>query len=279
MKDRIVLITGATGGIGRVTALELARQGAHVVIVGRDATRTPETAQALARESGNAKVEHLLADLSSMDAVRSLAASLHERYPRIDVLLHNAGAIHDKRSVTVDGYERTFATNHLAPFLLTALVRPLLEKSESARVVTVASEAGRYGSFHFDDVMCERSYGAYRAYNQSKLANIAFALELAERLRGTRITSNALHPGVVATGFGHNTEGWLKWLVKLGAPFILSAERGARTSVYLASSPEVEGVTGSYFIRSRPRRPPSAAEDPKNRKRLWELSERLTKLG
>lgn len=275
MRDRIVLVTGATGGIGRITAEDLARQGAEVVIVGRDEKRTGATAEALRQATSNPRVSFVLADLSSMAAVRSLAEVFASRHGRLDVLLHNAGAIYQSRELTAEGYERTFATNHLAPFLLTRLLRPLLEASPSARVVTVASEAARFGRFHFDDLMCERKYSAYRAYNQSKLANIAFSIELAERLRGTRITSNSLHPGVVASGFGHNREGWVKRMVQLASPFMISPEKGAQTSIYLASSPEVEGVTGGYFVRSRKRTPPAAAAHEANRKRLWAESERL----
>ena len=219
-----------------------------------------------------------MADLASLAQVRRLAADLASKLERIDVLVNNAGAIHTTRKVTVDGLEMTFAVNHLAPFLLTNLLLPRLAASAPARVVTVASDAHRVGPLDFGDLQAERGYAAMMVYGRSKLCNILFAAELARRLAGTGVTSNSLHPGVVATGFGRNDAGWLSAGVKLLAPLFISPGKGARTSLHLATSPEVEGLTGRYFKDSRPARPSRAALDEVAAKRLWEASLRLTGL-
>jgi NAD(P)-dependent dehydrogenase (short-subunit alcohol dehydrogenase family) len=276
MQGKICLVTGATLGIGKETALGLARKGAHVVIVGRDEARTRETAAWVAKESGNAQVDFLVADLSSQAEVRRLAAAFDSRYPRLDVLVNNAGAIFMKRELTVDGFERTWALNHLAEFLLTRLLLDKLAASAPARIVNVSSDAHTAGAITFDNLQGERKYGGMRAYAQSKLANILFTFALARRLTGKGVTANCLHPGVVATGFGHNTPGLVNTVLNLARPFLLTAEKGAATSIYLASSPEVADVSGKYFVKCKPAAPSKQSADVALQERLWELSEQQT---
>lgn len=277
MKDRLVLITGSTAGIGKRAALELAKQGAHVIIQGRDAAKAERVANQLKQESGNPKVDFLVADLSSMQAVRGLAAEVKQRYGKLDVLLNNAGAVNPKREVTADGYERTFATNHLAYFLLTNLLLPELEKGTRPRIVSVSSDAHRSGKMNFDDLMAERGYTAFMQYGRSKLANILFTRELSRRVKDRGITANCLHPGFVASDFLSKGGLW-KVIKPVAYLFAISEEQGARCSVYLASSPDVEGVTGKYFYKCREHRPRSYAEDDEAARKLWEVSEQLTGL-
>jgi retinol dehydrogenase-12 len=276
MQGKICLVTGATLGIGKETALGLARKGAHVVIVGRDEARTRETAAWIARESGNAQVDFLIADLSSQAEVRRLAQEFKDKYPRLDVLLNNAGAIFTRRELTAEGFERTWALNHLAEFLLTGLLLDRLEASAPARIVNVASTAHATGTIAFDNLQGEKKYSGIAAYGQSKLANIMFTYALARRLAGTGVTANCLHPGVVATGFGHNTPGLIKTLLGLARPFLMTAEKGAATSIYLASSPDVADVSGKYFAKCRPTASSKLSADVAVQEKLWELSEKQT---
>ncbi|WP_201756630.1 SDR family oxidoreductase [Corallococcus silvisoli] len=278
LDGKVCLITGATGGIGQETAKALARGGATLVLSGRDEARTAATVAAVREAAPDARVESLLADLSSLASVRELAQAFRARHSRLDVLINNAGLIIDRRRVTVDGYEATFATNHLSHFLLTHLLRDLLVASGPARILNVSSQGHRLARADFlDDPQTEHHrYDGIRVYGNAKLSNILFTKGLAKRLQGTRVTANALHPGVVRTGFGHNSEGLFRHLVKLAAPFMLSSEQGARTSVYLASSPEVAGVSGEYFIKCRKVKPSSAARDEALAERLWQVSEQLT---
>ncbi len=276
LDGKVCLITGATGGIGLEAAKALGRMGATVVLVGRDPGRTEAAVQAVRQAAPDAKVDWLRADLTSLKSVREAAETFRSRYPRLDVLLNNAGLILDRREVTVDGLEATMATNHYGPFLLTHLLLDLLKASAPSRIINVSSEGHRLGKLDFDDLQSERRYDGIRVYGTSKLANILFTRALAKRLEGTGVTANALHPGVVRTGFGHNTKGFFRHLVKLTSPFMISAEKGARTSIYLASSPEVAAVTGQYFIRSRRRKPSSDARSDELAERLWQVSERLT---
>lgn len=275
MTDRLVLITGSTAGIGRQAALDLARLGAHVVLVGRDAAKAERVASELKAQSGNQKIDFLLADLSSMAAVRNLAAAVKQRYGRLNVLLNNAGAVNMRREVTADGYERTFATNHLSYFLLTGLLLPELEQGAPARVVNVSSGAHNTAALDFDDLMAERRYRAFSQYGRSKLCNILFTRELARRLDGKPITVNALHPGFVASDFLSKGGVW-SLIQPLANLFALDEVAGARTSVYLASSPEVAGVSGKYFYQCREKTPSRRARDDEAAGRLWEISERLT---
>jgi NAD(P)-dependent dehydrogenase (short-subunit alcohol dehydrogenase family) len=276
MEDKVCLITGATSGIGRVAALELARQGACVVIVGRDQARCEAVVREITAQTGNERVEALLADLSSQQQIRGLADQFRGRYDRLDVLVNNAGAIWLQRLLTVDGLEMTFAVNHLAYFLLTMLLLDALKKGTAARIVNVASEAHRRGSIEFDDPMLEHGYGGWRAYCQSKLANLLFTYELDRRLEGKGITVNALHPGWVATGFA-SRNGWRGWVMQQAARFFaLSPARGAQTINYLATSPDVSGTGGRYFIRCKAVPSSPASNDPAAARRLWQLSQQLT---
>ncbi len=276
MQGKIFLVTGATLGIGKETALGVARKGGRVVIVGRDEARTNETAAWIVRESGNPQVDHLVADLSSQAEVRRLAAAFDSRYPRLDVIINNAGAIFMKRELTVDGLERTWALNHLAEFLLTRLLLGKLQASAPARIVNVSSDAHTAGAIAFDNLQGEKKYRGMRAYAQSKLANVLFTFALARRLTGKRVTANCLHPGVVATGFGHNTPGLVNAILNLARPFLLTAEQGAATSIYLASAPEVAEVSGEYFVKCKPATPSKQSTDVALQDKLWELSERQT---
>lgn len=278
MKGKTCLITGATSGIGRATALALARQGARLLVVARDGARGEKTVAELKAVTGNHEVELVLADLSSQQSIRALAAELNRRGDRVDVLLNNAGCYSSERKTTDEGLELTFATNHLGPFLLTNLLLERLRASAPARVVNVASVAHRFGRIDVDDLQHARRYRAMEAYCASKLGNVLFTLELARRLEGTGVTANCLHPGVVATRFGQTDEGVFSFLVQLAAPFMIGPERGARTSVYLASSPEVEGVTGKYFVRCRPAKPSALSQDAGLARELWRVSAQLTGL-
>ena len=275
MHGRTALITGGTGGIGRATAMGLGRLGANVAITGRDAVRAEETAQEI-REATGATVFVFLADLSSQAEVRRLAAEALDRLPTIDVLVNNVGGYWDTRQLTVDGIERTLAVNHLAPFLLTELLLPRLKRSAYARVVTVASQAHSQGWIDFDDLQGERSYSGARAYSQSKLANVLFTHELARRQ--PRVTANALHPGVVSTAFGAADPGRTqRLLVPLLRPFMKSPARGAETSIYAASAPELVGATGGYFANSRSRRSAPQSYNQDLASRLWQVSEDLVR--
>lgn len=276
------VVTGANAGIGRETAVELVRRGARVIGVARSRARGEVALAGIRRRlraagSDPELIELAVADLSSMDQVRSLAGELLERCAHIDALINNAGLIRDRRTETVDGFESTIAVNHLAPFLLTDLLRPRLEASAPARVVNVASRAHLRARFDLDDLDSRRDYRPWVVYANSKLANILFTRELARRLEGTGVTANCLHPGVVRTRFAADgdTRFPLNLLVALGRPFFLSPAKGAETSVYLACASEVAGVSGEYFDRCRPAATSSAACDAKLARALWERSEAL----
>ena len=279
MAGRTVLITGGTGGIGKATALGLARLGARVGIVGRDATRAEAAAADIRSKSGNRAVDVFAADLSSQAEVRRFATAVLEAYPRLDVLVNNVGGFWEHRHVTADGLERTFAVNHLAPFLLTDLLLERLTASAPARIVTVSSGAQSLGRIDFDDLQGERNYSGQRAYNQSKLANVLFTYELARRLEGTGVTANVLHPGVTRTNFSAEDQPrWMEILGPIGRPFMKSPARGAATPIFMASSPEVEGVTGRYFVNRKPKRSSTASYDAAAAGRLWQVSTELVGL-
>jgi retinol dehydrogenase-14 len=272
LAGRTVLVTGATGGIGKATAAGLAAMGAHLAITGRDPGRGEAAAREI-RTAGDGRVDVFVADLSSQADVRRLADEVLQRLPRLDVLVNNVGGYWNTRHVTADGLERTFALNHLAPFLLTNLLLDRLKESAPARVVTVSSHAHTGGRIDFDDLQGERSYSGARAYNQSKLANVLFTYELARRLQGTSVTANALHPGVVRTSFGaEDPAGIQRLLVPLIRPFMKSPARGAATSIHVASAPELDQVTGTYFARSKPRRSSERSYDEAAAARLWRVS-------
>lgn len=266
------IVTGASSGIGKVAAAEFARMGARVVMVCRSRERGRTALVEICQATGNSQVELILADLSEMNEVRSVAARIRDKYPQIDVLLNNAGAIHRPRQLTSDGYERTFALNHLAPFLLTLELEANLRASAPARVITVSSDAHRWGRLPFDDLQGEKKYSPFRAYAQSKLANILFARELARRLDKSGVTSNAVHPGSVATGFARNNADLLSLVVRAGARFLRTPEEGARTLIWLATDDEVDNVSGGYYMDEKPRKPSKAALDDEAAARLWQMS-------
>jgi retinol dehydrogenase 14 len=283
MAGRICLVTGATSGIGKAAATGLARLGAEVVLVARDPARGAATMAEIRTATGNPRVELLCADLSSQAAVRQAAEDYRRDHDRLHVLVNNAGGQWATRHTTVDGLELTFALNHLAYFLLTNLLGDLLRAGAPARVVNVTSSAQALGDIHFDDLQFERRYRGQAAYNQSKLANVLFTYELARRLDGAGVTINCLAPGVTRTNFGREDSGpVMRLLTPLGRPFMRSPEEGAATAVWLASSPEAEGVTGRYYLRRRarptPRRSSRRSYDPELARRLWQVSEELTGL-
>jgi NAD(P)-dependent dehydrogenase (short-subunit alcohol dehydrogenase family) len=275
MNGKTVVVTGASSGIGLETARALAGQGARVVMVVRSKERGEAAIADIRRGAPDARLELVLADLYSLAEVRRAAAELRARCDRLDVLVNNAGMTNRQRELSPDGYERTFALNHLAPFLLTYELRELLAASAPARVVTVASWGHHLARFDWDDLATMKRWkGEPAVYGASKLCNIWFAREAARRL-GPRVTSNSLHPGAVATGFGNNGGWLLKYGTKLVKPFLLTPAQGARTSIYLASAPEVAGVTGEYFVKCKVATPSRRARDDASARRLWKLSEQL----
>jgi NAD(P)-dependent dehydrogenase (short-subunit alcohol dehydrogenase family) len=277
LAGRTVLVTGGTGGIGRATAVGLASMGARVAITGRDRARGDDAAREI-RAAGSGGVDVLLADLSSQAQVRRVAAEALERLDRIDVLVNNVGGFWHTRHLTADGLERTFALNHLAPFLLTHLLLDRL-KQGPARVVMVASHAHAQGRIDFDNLQGERSYSGARAYSQSKLANVMFAYELARGTATTSVTANAVHPGVVSTAFGtEDPAGIQRLLVPVMRPFMRTPTRGAATSIHVACAPDLQRVTGSYFANSRARRSSRESYDKHTSARLWQVSAELVGL-
>lgn len=270
------IVTGASSGIGKETAVALAQSGAHVAIVCRTREKGERTVTEIRQRGRNPAVALFVADLASPRAVRGLAAGLDDALPRVDVLVNNAGLTLRERVLTPEGLETTFAVNHLAYFLLTRLLEPKLVASAPSRVVNVASDAHRWGTLRFDDLMGAKAYDGWKAYAQSKLANIVFTYELARRLAGTGVTANCLHPGLVATGFANAGPTTIRVLSRLARPFLRSPARGAATSIYLASSPEVAGVSGRYFVGQRESRSSKASYDEAVAGRLWRVSEELT---
>lgn len=273
MLGRVCLVTGANSGLGFATSTGLARLGATVIMLCRNIDRGTAARDRVRTETGNAHVSLVVADLASLDQVRRAAAELALAHEQLHVLVNNAGIQARRRRVTVDGFEETFAVNHLAPFLLTSLLAPLLRAGAPARVITVASQVERMGRIHFDDLQLEHGYGPVRAYAQSKLANILFTYELASRLAGTGVTANCLHPGYVNTGLMRESPDWMRALWR---PFLPNADRAARSAIYLASAPELEIVTGQYFERCRPVRSSRRSYDAATRRRLWDVSAALT---
>jgi len=279
VQGKVCVITGATSGIGLAAAAALAARGAELALVGRDRARGEAVLGELRAQNPDLRAAVHYADLSSLDEVRRLAQELLAAYPRIDILINNAGALFPRRLVTVDGLERTFALNHMAYFLLTNLLRDRLIASSPARVINVASRAHEDAMLDFGDVNLERDYTGWTAYRRSKLANILFTRELARRLQGTGVIANSLHPGFVASRFGDNCEGVYRMGMGIAKRlFAIRPESGAETIVYLASAREVEGESGGYFARSAPARPSSAAQDEAAARRLWELSAGLARI-
>ena len=278
MGEKVCLITGATSGIGKATAMGLASMGASVVMIGRDRDRGEAALAEIKGKSANASVDLILADLSSQEEVRWLADEFKEAYPRLDVLINNAGVIRSKRVTTADGLEMTFAVNHLANFLLTDLLLDVLKASAPSRIVNVASGEQRNGTIDFDDLQGEKLYKTAKAYGQSKLATVLFSYELARRLEGTGVSANCLHPGVVGTNLGSGVSGVFGFTVRALTPLMKSPEKGAETSVYLASSPDVEGLSGRYFVKKTEARSSEVSHDQRLARRLWGVSADLTNL-
>jgi len=276
MDGKICLVTGATNGIGYETALGLARMGATVIGVGRSKEKSEEAAKSIRQSSGNTNVEFLLADLSSMAEVRKLAETVKAKTKTLHVLVNNAGSIFLQRETTVDGFERTFALNHLSYFLLTNLLMDTLKASAPARIVNVASDAHKGAKIKFDDLQSEKRFSGMGVYGYSKLCNIVFTYELARRIEGTGVTANVLHPGFVRSGFGRNNGGIVSAVMSVIGLAAISPQKGAETSIYLASSPEVEGVSGKYFDKCKAIKSSAASYDENSWTRLWEISEKLT---
>jgi NAD(P)-dependent dehydrogenase (short-subunit alcohol dehydrogenase family) len=278
MQGKTIVITGATSGIGRVAAERLAEMGARIVLVGRDKARTAATLDQLrAKAPGQAHSAHL-ADLGRLSEMKRVGAEIARAEPRIDVLVNNAGAIFARRTLTEDGLEKTFALNHMAYFVLTQLLRPCLEAAGEARIVNTSSAAHQNATLDLDDLQSAKAYGAMKAYCRSKLCNILFTRELARRLAGSRITANSLHPGFVSTRFGDEAGGLISRFVGLAKLLAISADEGAKTIVYLATSPHVARTSGRYFTKCRPLSPSRAAQDDTAAAKLWERSQALAGL-
>ena len=275
MRGKVCIVTGATGGIGRVTARELARRGAALVIIGRNRERG-EAAVAEAQAIGGNSAVFLAADLSSQNDIRRLSGEILDRHPRIDVLVNNAGGMFRRRRLSADGIEMTFALNHLSYYLLTHLLLPALAQAPAARIVNVASAAHRGTAIDFDNLQGERGYRGLTAYKRSKLANICFTFELARRLEGRTVSVNALHPGFVATDIGARCD-WMATIAwRLVSRFAIDVEKGAQTSLYLAASKDVEDVNGRYFLDCRPAAPSAPASDRDVQRKLWDISAAMT---
>lgn len=273
------MVTGANAGIGKQTALEVARRGAHVIMVARSRERGEAARSEILAATGNDKVDLLLADLSSQADIHALAETYKARYDRLDVLVNNAGVYFSDRQESVDGLEMTFALNHLGYFLTTILLWDVIATSGPARIVNVSSDAHRGAKLNFDDLQNNKRYQGFRAYGQSKLANVLFTYELDRRRNGADVTVNALHPGFVASNFGKNNGGVVGMFMKRIVPmFGRSVEEGAATSVYLATSPEIEGVTGKYFSDSKAVQSSTESYDRQVAEKLWTVSEELTSI-
>jgi retinol dehydrogenase 12 len=277
MKDKVCLVTGATAGIGRETAVALAAAGAEVIVGGRDTQRAEEAVAYIVEKTGSTKINYVLADFSDLNQVRAMANTVANKWPRLDVLVNNAGAFFNRRTLTEYGVEKTFLVNHLAPFLLTNLLMEPLLAAAPARIVNVSSDAHKYGSLDFDDLEMKRGYFSMKAYARSKLANLLFTYELARRIPAEKITINALHPGHVATDIWRTNfplvGSVLKWVMGFIA---ISPEKGSETSIYLASSPEVAGTTGAYYDKRQSIESSPLSRDEELAGQLWEVCEGLT---
>jgi NAD(P)-dependent dehydrogenase (short-subunit alcohol dehydrogenase family) len=280
LADKEVVITGGTDGIGKVAAAALAKAGASVTIVGRDSAKGETVVRELKAQAGHDRVGFVRGDLSAQKGVRTAAAGLKERLKRIDVLLNNAGAFFQRRELSEDGIERTFALNHLGYFLMTDLLMDRLKASAPARIVNVASAAHVGGKLDLADLQNEKNYSGWRAYQQSKLANIYFTYELARKIEGSGVTANCLHPGFVATRFGNNNGGWLSAVFGVAKSLLAKSETdGAKTSIHLAGSPEVAGISGKYFDECKAVHSSPVSYDENTARELWRISEKMTGIG
>jgi len=277
MNGKVCLVTGGNSGIGKEAALGLARLGATVVIVARDRNKGEAAVSEIRQATGNQNVNLIVADLSSMRSVRDLASTFLGGYPSLHVLINNAGTYLPKRFTTADGYEAVFATNHLGHFLLTSLLLDLLKSSAPSRIINVTSDAHRGAEIDFEDLMQEKKYSAFKAYHQSKLANVLFTYQLSKLLEGTGVTVNCLHPGVVRTGFGKDMGGLFSISVKLAGPFMMRPVRAAQALVYMASAPELEKVTGKHFSKGKEKESSRESHNMGAAERLWQVSEELTR--
>jgi len=279
MEDNVVMITGANSGIGRAASLALAKMGATLVMVARNKERGEAARSEIIRKSQNNSVDLLLADLSSLESVRQLAADFKKKYSRLDVLINNAGLFNQRRRVIADGYENTFATNYLASFLLTNLQLDLLKASAPSRIINVSSVGHYNGHINFDDLNLEEEYGGWKAYGQSKLALVLFTHELAKKLQGTGVTVNAVHPGTVATKIWSRPFGPVGFIMALPKLFMTSPEKGAETIIYLASSPDAKGLNGEYLEKLKVKKSSDESYDEEIAQRLWDVSAKLTRLS
>ncbi|HCF87120.1 MAG TPA: short-chain dehydrogenase [Ktedonobacter sp.] len=275
LEGKICFVTGSTSGIGKVTARELADRGATVVLVSRNRAKGEAIQAEIKQATGNQHVDLLVADLSLLEDVRRLATEFQQTYPHLHLLVNNAGCAYPRRTLTSEGLEATLAVNYLAPFLLTELLLDTLKASAPARIVNVSSAQHTNASIEFDNLQSEKKYANLRSYNQAKLALLLWTYELARRLEGTGVTVNALHPGITATNFPSGMTGAAAWVMRLSKPFLLTPEKGAQTTLYLATSPEVEGVTGKYFVKSQETKSSNGSYDQTVGSRLWEVTEQL----
>jgi NAD(P)-dependent dehydrogenase (short-subunit alcohol dehydrogenase family) len=276
MSDKVCMVTGTTSGIGKETARGLAKMGATVIMVVRNPETGEEVRQEIMTETGNTSIELMIADLFSMAEVRSVASDFKNTHSRLDVLINNAGGIFPKREMTVDGFERTFALNYLAPFLLTHELLDILKMSAPSRIINVSSAAHTRGKIDFGNLQSEKKYGQLGPYGNVKLMNIMFSYALARRLEGTNVTVNVLHPGIVRTRFGLNDASRARKLMfKIVGPLSISPEKGAETSIYLASSPEVEGISGKYFAKCTSIESTKISYDEELQEKLWEHTKEL----
>lgn len=277
-QEKIMIVTGATGGIGLITARELAATGAKVVLVGRSAARLADAVALITQQTPDAQLDTIQADLSSQAEVCAVADTIKQRYDHIDVLINNAGAYYTTHQLSVDGIEMTWALNHMAPFLLTTQLLDLLRASAPARIITVASAAHQGATIDFDDLEGKKRFSGWKAYGQSKLANIMFTYELANRLLESDVTANCLHPGFVATGFAQNNAGWFaKFFAVMQRYMAITPEQGAETSIFLARSDSVVTTTGRYFDKCKPVPSSKVSYDVTTQRRLWQLSQNMVK--
>lgn len=279
MTNKLCIITGANSGIGFETAKELARRGAFIVMVCRNEDKAEAAKQAIQRELPSAGIDIVLCDFSMQDDIHKASAEIQANYEKIDLLINNHGFVAHAYNETVEGVEETFAVNHIGYFLFTHLLMPILLKSEKARIINVASDAHRSGTFQPGNLQLKNGFSSWQAYCNSKLYNILFTLELAERLKGTGITANCLHPGVVRTNFSNGLGPIFKFFWTLGTPFMKTDREGAETTIYLATSAEVDGVNGAYFANCKVKTPKKQAMDPEAGRKLWEMSLELCDLS